>query len=493
MDPRRTLALCLLLVVLAGVPVGAQSEAPGPGAPDAGDSLYAGLGNGGYDVLDYALDLVIDPAARVIDGVATIEATALQALSRFNLDLLGFEDLRVRVNDLPATFERTGRELVITPAMPIPEGSPFQIEVAYSGTPGSVREPSLGAQIGFIFTNTGAYVASEPDGAATWYPVNDHPSDKATYTFRITVPEGLTAVANGVLANQETVDGGSAFTWRMDQPMASYLAMMSVGEYVIEQGDPAGDVPLRNVFPAQFAEAGNDIFSRQDEMLTFFADTFGPYPFDAYGALVIPQGLGFALETQSMSLFGITEMIAGIGNRSSAAEVIAHELAHSWFGDALTPADWSDIWLNEGFATYATWLWYENLFGPETMDEIVREYYGHFSGDYLLELGYSEADARRIVAQIGAPGNPPADDLFNMAVYERGALTLHALRVAIGDEMFFETLRTYYARFLHGNVTTADFIAVAEEVSGRDLGVFFDAWLYDPKVPPIKAMGLYPL
>jgi aminopeptidase N len=481
----------LLLLMLAS-PLAAQ-EAPAPGAPDAGDSLYSGLGNGGFDALDYAVNLTIDPEAQTIDGTARLQATALQALSAFNLDLIGLDVRQVLVNGLPATFTRDGRELTITPAVPIPAAAPFQVEITYGGEPDPIRDPSLGARIGFNFTRTGAYVASEPDGAATWYPVSDHPSDKATYTFRLTVPQGLTAVANGVLADTQTADGLSTFVWRMEQPMASYLAMASVGDYVIVEADPAGDVPLRNVFPAENADAGERVFAEQDEMLSFFADTFGPYPFDTYGALVIPQALGFALETQSMSLFGLPALLEGLSGSGRSEEVIAHELAHSWFGDAVSPADWSDIWLNEGFATYASWLWFEHVSGPQVMDRLVRGYYEQFSGQVWLDNGYTAEEARAIVRTFGAPGNPPANDLFNMSVYIRGALLLHALRVALGDDLFFEVLQTYFARFTYQSVTTNDFIAVAEDVSGRDLSAFFDAWLTDPVIPPIKAMGLAPV
>jgi aminopeptidase N len=487
----KLVVLCGLLLALAA-PVAAQ-DTPAPGAADAGDSLYPGLGSGGFDALDYALQLTIDPEARTLDGMTTIEATALQALSAFNLDFAGLDVSRVLVNSLPAAFTRDGRELTITPATPIPAGAPFAVEIAYGGAPEPVRDPSLGAQIGFNFTRTGAYVASEPDGAATWYPVSDHPSDKATYTFTLTVPEGLTAVANGVLADMQTADGWTTFTWRMNQPMASYLAMTSVGEYAILEADPAGDVPLRNVFPLEYAEAGERVFADQDEMLSFFAETFGPYPFDAYGALVIPQGLGFALETQTLSLFGLPALMEGMTGRGRSEEVIAHELAHSWFGNALSPADWGEIWLNEGFATYASWLWFEHTQGPQVMDRIVRGYYEAFSGQALVNDGMTPAEARREIARYGAPGDPPADDLFNFSVYIRGALLLHALRVALGENVFFDVLQTYFARHLHQSVTTADFIAVAEEVSGRDLTAFFDAWLYDPIIPPIKPLGLEPV
>ncbi|MBL8147750.1 MAG: M1 family metallopeptidase [Anaerolineae bacterium] len=490
--PLRWLSLILAVLLIGTSSVLAQ-DTPSPGAPGAGDSLYPGLGNGGLDAVDYALNLTIDPDTRTIDGTAVIQALATHDLSAFNLDFIGFDIERVLVNGLPAAFSRDGRELTITPLTPIPSGSPFTVEIHYQGSPQPVDDPSLGARIGFNFTSTGAYVASEPDGAATWYPVNDHPSDKATYTFTLTVPEGLVAVANGVLLDVSTAaDGRLTYVWRMNQPMASYLAMTSVGDYTIVEAEPAEGVPLRNVFPSRFAAAGERAFADQDEMLNFFAGAFGPYPFDAYGALVIPQGLGYALETQSMSLFGLTELAGGLAG-GDFEEVVAHELAHSWFGNAISPADWSDIWLNEGFATYASWLWFEHQAGADVLEQIVRGSYDQFSGQAFVDNGFTAQEARRIVSRFGAPGDPPADDLFGMPVYVRGALLLHALRLALGDETFFSVLQGYYDRFRFQSVTTADFIAVAEEVSGRNLSAFFDAWLYDPLVPPIKSLGLAPV
>lgn len=482
------LVVLLLCAALSG-PLLAQDA----GAPDAGDSLYAGLGNGGYDALHYTIQLNVDTAARTISGSTRIDAAALQALSAFNLDLLGLDVSRVLVNSLPAQFTRAGRELTITPLLPIPAGAPFHVQVEYSGTPQAIADPSLGSTIGFQFTRHGAYVASEPDGAATWFPVNDHPSDKATYTFVLTVPEGQTAVANGLLLDVQTDDGLTTFAWQMNQPMASYLALVAVGDYQIVLADPAGDVPLRNVFPTRYVEAGTHVFASQDEMLVFFASVFGDYPFDTYGALVIPDVLTFALETQSLSLFGLPMLLNSLSNPDAGSVVVAHELAHAWFGDAVSLADWGDIWLNEGFATYASWLWLEHRAGPEVLEQIVRGNYAQFSGQSLVEAGVSAANARARIAAFGAPGSPPADDLFNVAVYYRGALLLHALRLKVGDALFFATLREWFEQHLHGNVTTADFAALATEMSGQDLADFFDAWLYDPIIPPIEELELSPV
>jgi aminopeptidase N len=206
-------------------------------------------------------------------------------------------------------------------------------------------------------------------------------------------------------------------------------------------------------------------------MLDYFSEVFGKYPFEVYGSLVMNTDFGAALENQTLSIYG-KDMI-DIDDVEYTELTVAHELAHQWFGDSVSVADWSDIWLNEGFATYSEGLWVEHLHGRETLDDWVKSQYADVAA-----------------SSYPPPGVPPKNDLFNDGVYLWGGLTLHALRLEVGDEAFFETLKTYFALYKNGNATTDDFIAVAEKVSGKELDEFFDAWLYSETVPPIPAMGL---
>ena len=479
---RKTVLVCFAILLLAA-PAGLPALAQGPqeftpGAPGIGDSYYPLLGNGGYDVQHYALDLNVsfdnsgaDPAT-VLDATATIDAIATQNLSAFDLDLIGLTVDAVTVDGAPATFSRNDMELTITPADPLPDGDPFSVVVAYSGNPGPIQAEAIPVDMGWVTFDGGAFAASEPLGSATWFPVNEHPLDKATYNLRVTVPEGYTVASNGLLT--DTLDNGTTttFVWDNPDPTASYLLALSIADYTVEtQAGPDG-LPIRNFFPPDQADKAADYFSAQGDMIAFFSDTFGPYPFEAYGALVVDTGFGFALETQTLSTFSVGLLSSP---RDEAQSTIAHELSHQWFGDSVSVAGWQDIWLNEGFATYAEGLWLEHNGGRAALDDWMGRVY-----HYLLQ---HEA----ALTPIGAP---PPNDLFNVGVYLRGGLTLHALRAEVGDEAFFTILRTYYDRFQYGNATTADFIAVAEEISGQDFGAFFDAWLYQQPLPDVPALDL---
>ncbi|MBE2269675.1 MAG: M1 family metallopeptidase [Anaerolinea sp.] len=477
---RMALAVVLLLSLLVGITI-LYAQSGEPGAEGVGDSFYPLLGGGGYDVQHYLLDVTVDMQAETIDAVATLDITATQDLSAFNLDFSGLDITALTVNGEPADYERDSRELTITLPEVVASGESFTVEVAYNGTPGAILERSIGATIGWQFGNGYVYTASETNGSATWYPVNDHPSDKATYTFRITVPDPYLVAANGVLS--EVIDAGSksTYVWEMEQPMASYLATVNIDTFVVDAYEANG-ASIRNYFPERVASRAERVFAQQDEMVAFFTEIFGEYPFEEYGAVLTQAPLGFALETQTMSLFG---MNVANGSPGDAEEVIAHELAHQWFGNSVSPAQWEDIWLNEGFATYASWLWFEYSLGESTLTEYVASVYDFLSGEYFRREGLSETEIERQINRYVAPGLVQQNDLFNGGVYVRGALVLHALRLTVGDEAFFEILQTYYDTYRYGNASIADFIAIAETVSGQELDEFFDGWLYTQAIPAL--------
>ena len=445
---------------------------PGPSTLDSlGDPYYPLLGNGGYHVRHYMIDLRADVAKNVITSTVTLDALATQPLPAFNLDFVGFTLTRVTVQDAPARTARTAHELTITPARPLRQGESFTATVAYTGVPNPHIAQAIPISAGWNHYPTGIYVASEPDGAASWFPVNDHPRDKATYTFRVTVPKPYVVAANGLLRSTHDQGTTTTYVWETQHPLASYLATVDIGTFVTQTSSGPGGLPIQNFFPPTLAPQATQVFSRTAAMIQFFSTVFGPYPFEAYGAIVPDTSLGFALETQTRSVFGRDLVERSFARRDD--QVVAHELAHQWFGDSVSVQTWADIWLNEGFATFAQWLWLEHTQGPAAFTAAVRNNYAASAQQHWP-----------------APGAPPPGDLFNAGVYGRGGLTLAALRLRLGDEVFFRILRTYAARYRYGNAGTGDFIALAQSVSQRDLQDFFAGWLYAPQMPAIPELGL---
>jgi len=450
------------------------STDPLAGSPGLNDTLYPGFGNGGYDTQTYILDITVnDISTSDLEAVTTITAIATQDLSRFNLDFIGFDIISITVNDKEAEFNRQGQELEITPSEPLQNGEAFTIVVNYQGTPEELISESMPVSTGWIPYDGGIFVLSEPDGSANYYPVNDHPLDKATYTIIVTVPKPYEVAANGIL--EETTDNGDSTTYHFTvrDPMASYLTTININDFDVETMESKSGVPIRNYYSASLPEDVRKPFARQGEMIDYFSEIFGEYPFEVYGAMVIDAELGSALENQTMSIFG-TDMV-DVEDIPNTELTVAHELAHQWFGDSVSVADWGDIWLNEGFASYAEGLWIEHAEGSDALNEWVTDVYN---------------EVRDNPQYYPPPGHPAANDLFNGGVYYRGGLTLHALRLKVGDDVFFNILRTYAERYKFGNATTADFIQTANEISGEDLGDLFNAWLYDEALPPIPELRL---
>ena len=474
MSPRRRTALLTLgsagvaLAVLCApalavaAPGDPASPRYGEGADGAGDPYFPLAGNGGTDVLHYDLDLDYTPPAAGaplegnLEGVATIDVVATADLDRFNLDLRGLTATEVTVDGKSMAFDQTDNELVITPRPKLKSGQEAQVVVTYGGT--TVRPTDIeDALYGWVTTADGAMVVSEPDGSATWFPVNDHPTDKSSYTFDITVPEGLVAVANGLLTGSTTADGKTTWSWDAPDPMAAYLATATVGNFTLNEYTAPNGTPIIDALDADRPPSAYADLALTGEMLTFFEGLYGEYPFNSYGAIVDDDSVGYALETQTRSFF----------SRNAREGTIAHELAHQWMGDHVSPERWADIWLNEGWATYSEWMWDEYRdrdTAAETFDE-------------FMSLPADDPEWDFVVA------DPQPLGLFARPVYDRGAATLHALRVKIGDDAFFELAQTWVERFGGGTASTQDFADLSEEISGQDLDAFFEVWLYTPEKP----------
>ncbi|MEU0405590.1 M1 family metallopeptidase [Streptomyces sp. NPDC006197] len=451
-------ALAATLVLLAAGCTGIGSGVRGtPGAAGLRDPYFPKLGNGGYDVGHYGLTLAYDPASGRLDGTAEITARATQDLSAFNLDLAGLTVRRATVDGTPAAYNRAGNELTLRPREELPEGAEFRATVTYSGVPEPITDAD-GSEEGWLRTPGGAVAVGEPTGSMTWFPGNHHLSDKASYDLTLTLPAGVEGVSNGVRTARRTEQDGRVTTvWHTAEPMASYLATVAIGRYETGTATALGTVPVLTAAEPPAAVASAALRKEIPGILARQVKRFGPYPFSAAGAVVTENGsLHYALETQTRPVFPA---------RSFDRTTLVHEQAHQWFGNSVTPETWRDIWLNEGFATYAEWLYSEE--------------YEHVPARTRFERAFAQDTNWAF-----PPAAPPAaENLFDPPVYQRGAMVLHKLRETVGDRVFDEILRGWAAKYRHANATTDDFTAYAESVAGRDLDALWDVWLYGDGKP----------
>ena len=453
-------------------PAPTVTAAAGIGSADLGDKYVPGSGNGGYDVASYDLNLRYDPATKRLDGTATITATATSNLRRFNLDLHALTVSQATVDGAAATAAAQGDELVVTPAKPISDDKKFVVVVTYGGVPKPFGSATLSGD-GFLSTSDGAFAIGEPQVASAWFPVNDHPRDKATYKITIAAPDGLSVLSNGVLQSHASANGFTTWNWVESAPMAPYLATVVIGRYRVHESTHNG-LPVMTAVAPSLPTSIDAVLARTPEVIDFLATKFGPYPFDAMGGIVIDdQRIRYALENQTRPIYSDAFFS---GDPAQGITVVAHELAHQWYGDNISVANWQDIWLNEGFATYAEWLWTAGHGGP-TEQQIFDQLY----------------DSSPTVMWRTPPGNPPTDDLFSEktggSVYTRGGMTLHALRVTVGDAAFFQILRTWTAQRGGGNGTTQEFVDLAKQISGKNLDPLFNAWLYGTARPEKPTPG----
>nr|WP_307851818.1 M1 family metallopeptidase [Williamsia sp. CHRR-6] len=418
-------------------------------------------GNLGYRVSRYELDLEYKVASNRLAGVAIITATSLTRLTRFTLDLAtSLTVSRVSVNGRrPARYSHRDNKIAITMTDALPPGAAMTITVKYGGSPRPIRGPW--GEVGFEELTEGALCANQPNGAASWFPCDDHPSSKAPYLISITTDSPYVAIANGTLARKRTKAAQTTWVYEQVEPMATYLATLQIGPYV-QKTLSSRPVRISAVLPERLSSNFAHDFGRQKQIMDEFCDMFGPYPFPAYTVVVTDDNLEIPIEAQGLSTFGANHCD---GTRGSE-RLVAHELAHQWFGNSLTLSRWTDIWLHEGFACYSEWLWSERA-GEETADALARRHHRALA-----------AGRKDII--IGDPG--PAS-MFDDRVYKRGALTLHALRLSVGDEAFFAMLRQWTRDYRYSSVSTADFTDLAARYSDTSLSALWQRWLRQKAVP----------
>ena len=430
---------------------------PHPPLP-APDSYLPTHGDVRFAARHYGLTLDYKVATNHLVGTAVITAEALTDLNEIALDLYNLHVSRVRVGGRPVKFAQRGSRLIVRTSQQ--HGARFEIDVAYAGKPRPM--PGAHGRAGWEELTDGVLVGSQPHGAPSWFPCNDRPSNKAPFAITVTTEAGYHVAAGGVLKKRHTRSGRTAWTYAHDEPTATYLATVQIGQYAVRPV-PA-PVPVAIVAPAGLDVGAGSAFARQGEMVAAFISRFGPYPFATYTAVVTDDPLEIPLEAQALSSFGRNHAAPAWENE----RLVAHELAHQWFGNALTAADWRDIWLHEGFACYCEWLWSEESGGP-TADARAREHWDRLSGlpqDLLL-------------------GDPGPELMFDDRVYKRGAMTLHVLRIWIGDDNFFALLQDWTTRYRHSTAVTDDFTGLAANHTDVSLRGLWDRWLYSTDLPDL--------
>ncbi|MFF1276433.1 M1 family metallopeptidase [Streptomyces marokkonensis] len=446
--------------------------ASAPAAPlGIGDRLFPHLGNPGYDVLSYDLALSYPGSNdQPLQAVTTIDARVTADLDRVNLDFARGTVRSVDVDGRPAAFTGAGEDLVITPEDDLDEGESTRITVRHTSDPAPA-----GREGGWVRTADGLAMANQADAAHLVFPCNDHPSDKAMFTFRITAPDGHTAVAGGLPAGVDRARGATTWTYRTLHPMATELAQVSIGRStVLHRTGPHG-LPLRDVVPTRHVAKAEPWLAKTPGQISWMEEKAGRYPFATYGLLLADASTGFALETQTLSLFE-REMFTDPALPAWYVEsIMVHELAHQWFGNSVSPRTWSDLWLNEGHAT-----WYEALYAQEK---------GGRSLEARMKAAYEASDGWRAAGGPPAAPRPPEPGrrtgIFRPNVYAGGALVLYALREEIGRTAFERLEREWVSRHRDGTASTSDFVRLASGIAGRDLTGFLHPWLYGTTTPPM--------
>ena len=430
------------------------------------DPYLPGAGTNAFRVERYELDLDYRVASNRLSGKAVLHGVTCAPTSAIVLDLVGLRATKVLLDGRkPLRFSQRAGQLVVTSQAPFEPEQPFTLEVRYEGNPRPRRGPW--GEVGWEELTDGVLVAGQPNGAPSWFPCNDRSGDKASYLFTVTTEANYRVVCNGVLQSHTARASRETWVYEQAEPMAAYLATVQIGRYVpleLDAGRHGAPVPQSVAVSHALADRARTGLARQPAMMRTFSNCFGPYPFPAYTVVVTEDELEIPLEAQSMAILGPNHL----GLDWESQRLIAHELSHQWFGNSLTAAGWQDIWLHEGFACYAEWIWSEEA--------------GVMSVAERAAAAWQRLQAEDQDILVGDPG--PAR-MFDDRVYKRGALALHAVRMTVGDLAFFAVLQDWTAGHRHGSVTTQDFIVAVSSATAVDAEPLLHPWLYEEPLPPL--------
>jgi aminopeptidase N len=460
-------AIALVLAVTGSAASGVvESAAPRPGSAGIGDPYFRLDGNGGIDVLSYDVHDRYEFAARRLSGWTDLRIRGTAAVTSFNLDFL-LPVRSVRVQGRSVRFRQRPHE--VTVRRPLRDGEVVRVRVRYAGRP---DRKSYGGESNWLAGRGEVVAMNEPHMAPWWFPANDHPRDRARLRVSITVPVGFDVISNGSRVGRKVRGGLATVTWRAAEPMVPYLAFFAAGRFQVARGSAGGRpwlVAVSRGLGSAERRTAMGLMRRTPELLTWLEGVLGDYPFSTVGGLTTALPVDFALENQTRPTYPY------LGDGPAAVDTVVHELAHQWFGDSVAVHSWRDIWLNEGAATFLEWYYGEVERGWSADARMRAKYDGTGAGDdfWAHEVADPCPSHRDCVPRI-----------FANFVYERGAMTLQALRNRIGDDAVFWTLlRRWVDERAGGTGTTAQFEALAEEVSGLDLDGFFDAWLHSTTKP----------
>lgn len=450
-------------------PISAMSAQPPKGVAGEdtiGDEYIPGLGNTGYDVQQYNIAMAFSSPPNVITATVTISSVVtLDDLGRISLDFSSYQVDGVQVVKKYAAYYRSPSKLYIDLPQSMAKGDELVVRVRYHGHIYNETSFESYFRLGLLnpMGQNLTYASAEPNGAHFWFPSNDHPRDKATFRFELTVPKGLTGIANGTLVKTISSEKSDTFIWSETAPMATYLAIVVVGDYQRIDAPSVGNVKIRHYVLTGDTDYSQELAKTQ-EMLQFYSDLLGPYPFDEFGYVIVRSPVLIGMETQTMVMLERAMMSGPIPEY-----YLSHELVHSWFGDSVTVANWGEIWLQEGLAEYLTYLWSE-----------------HQQAGSLVSMMSSIEDHLQVGGKDQPLNHPAPQDMFGFNTYKKGMWVFYMLRQELGDQVFLRFLRQYHERFAGGTVTTADLQNFAEELSSKDLEGFFQQWVYGTGNPQLK-------